>query len=66
MKSDEITMPMPEWIKNDDGSGVRVFAYSCALSGKEGRALASKGDKVKGGTGISGLRKELEKTKLDV
>ena len=66
MGSDEITMPMPEWFKNDAGSGVRVFAYSCALSGKEGRALASKGDKAKDGTGISGLRKELEKTKLDV
>ena len=66
MGSDEITMPMPEWFKNDDGSGVRVFAYSCALSGKEDGALASKGVKAKGGTGITGLMKELEKTKLDV
>ena len=65
MGSDEITMPMPEWIKNDDGSGVRVFAYSCALSGKEGRALASMGEKGKGGSGIYGVREELEKTKTD-
>ena len=40
MGSDEITMPMPEWIKNDDGSGVRVFAYSCALSGIRGTSGA--------------------------
>ncbi len=66
MGSDEITMPMPEWFKTGEGSGVRLFAYSCALSGKDGRAFSSKGDKAKGGTGISGLMKELEKTKLDV
>ena len=66
MGSDEITMPMPEWIKTGEGSGVRLFAYSCALSGKEGRALFAKSNKAKGGTGISGLRKELEKTKLDI
>ena len=63
MGSDENTMLKPEWFDNDTGSDVRIFAYSCALSRKDGRAL---GNKAKGGTGISGLRKELEKTKLDV
>ena len=59
MESDVITMPKPERITHDGGA--RLFAYSCALSGKEGGASASKG-----GSGITGLRNELEKTKLDV
>ncbi len=63
MGSDVITMPKPEWITNDGGA--RLFAYSCALSGKDGSATSSSGDKAKDGTGISGLMKELEKTKLD-
>lgn len=66
MKSDENTMLKPEWVKEDNGRDVRLFAYSCALSGKDGRALDSVKDKAKDGAGISGLRKELEKTKLDV
>ena len=33
MESDEITMLMPELIFNDDGKGVRLFAYSSAISG---------------------------------
>ena len=45
--------------------GVRLFAYSCAISGKEGRALPSQGI-AKEKAGIAGLRDELEKTKLDV
>ena len=61
MGSDEITMLKPEWFADNNGKGVRLFAYSCALSGKEGGASASMG-----GTGITGLMKELEKTKLDV
>ncbi len=61
MGSDENTMLKPEWFADNEGKGVRLFAYSCALSGKEGGASASKG-----GTGITGLMKELEKTKLDV
>ena len=60
MDSDVITMPNPEFLSNK-GSGVRLFAYASALSGKEGGASASKG-----GSGITGLRNELEKTKLDV
>ena len=60
MASDEITMLEPELASND-GKSVRLFAYASALSGKEGGASASKG-----GSGITGLRKELEKTKLDV
>jgi len=63
MGSDVITMPKPEWITNDGGA--RLFAYSCALSGKEGSLSSSDEDKARGGTGISGLMKELEKTKLD-
>ena len=61
MSADDFTMPNPEWCYDKSGRGVRLFAYSCALSGKEGGASASKG-----GTGITGLMKELEKTKLDV
>ena len=64
MRSDKSITPKPEWI-NNDGSGIRLFAYTCAISGKEGGALPSQG-KAKGGTGITGLMKELEKTKLDV
>ena len=60
MDSDVITMPKPEWIPNK-GSGARFLAYSYALSGKEGGASASKG-----GSGITGLMNELNKTKLDV
>ncbi len=61
MGSDENTMLKPEWFENNKGRSVRLFAYSCAISGKEGGASASNG-----GTGITGLMKELEKTKLDV
>lgn len=66
MKSDENTMLKPEWIKEDNGRDVRLFAYSCALSGNDEGALNSAKGKAKDGAGISGLRKELEKTKLDV
>ena len=65
MRSDKNSTPKTEWFENDDSCGVRLFAYSCAISGNEGRALSSVG-KAKEGAGISGLRKELEKTKLDV
>ena len=65
MSSDVNTTPKPEWIPNE-GSGARFLAYSYAISGKEGSALTSSEGKAKGGSGISGLMKELEKTKLDV
>ena len=65
MGSDVITMPKPEWIPNK-GSGARFLAYSYALSGKEGSALASSEDKAKSGSGLTGLMEELKKTKLDV
>ncbi len=64
MGSKEITDLKPEWFKGT-GSGTRLFAYSCALSGSEGRALPSSNGKVKGSSGMAGLMKELEKTKLD-
>ena len=64
MESDVITMPNPEFITNKN-NGVRLFAYSCAISRKEGRALPSQGI-AKEKAGIAGLRDELEKTKLDV
>lgn len=64
MGSEVITDLKPEWFK-DTGSGTRLFAYSCALSGSEGRALTASNGKAKGGSGIAGLMKELEKTKLD-
>lgn len=65
MSSDVNTMPKPEWIPNE-GSGARFLAYSYAISGKEGSALTSSEGKARSGSGISGLMKELEKTKLDV
>lgn len=63
MGSDQITMPKSEWLSNS-GRSVRLFAYSCAISGNENGSLST--DKNKEDTGIAGLRKELEKTKLDV
>lgn len=62
MRSDETVMLEPELTSKDDGKGVRLFAYACAVSGKEGSALDNK---AKGGSGITGLMKELEKTILD-
>lgn len=64
MASDKNKSLKPEWVSNN-GCGTRLFAYSCAISGKESGASSSAGDKAKGGTGITGLMKELEKTKLD-
>jgi len=66
MSSDKNDKSIAEWIKPDESYGVRLFAYSAALSGKDRGALASSETKAKGGTGITGLREELEKTKLDV
>ena len=63
MASDKNTRLKPEWVSNN-GSGARLFAYSCAISGKDVGASSSE-DKAKVGSGISGLMKELEKTKLD-
>ena len=65
MSADDFTMPNPEWCYDKSGRGVRLFAYSCALSGKEGGSLSSSDGKAKNSSGISGLMKELEKTKLD-
>lgn len=64
MGSDKNIMPKTEFLTNED-SGVRLFAYSCAISRKEGGALPSQG-MAKEKAGIAGLRDELEKTKLDV
>ena len=64
MGSDKNTRVKPEWLSNN-GSDARLFAYSCAISGKESGSSSPSVDKAKGGTGITGLMKELEKTKLD-
>ena len=64
MGSESTNVLKPEWLE-DSGNGTRLFAYSCALSGSEGRALPSSNGKVKGSSGMTGLMKELEKTKLD-
>lgn len=64
MGSDKNIVPKTEFLTNED-CGVRLFAYSCAISRKEGRALPSQG-KAKEKVGIAGLRDELEKTKRDV
>ena len=65
MRSDVITMPKPESYPNDTSDGVRLLAYAYALSGKDGSASSSKNGKAKGGSGITGLKTELEKTRLD-
>ena len=65
MRSDVITMPAPELFPNNDGNGVRFLAYAYAIGGKDGSAMSSKDGKAKGGSGISGLINELEKTRLD-
>jgi len=66
MNSDVNTMPMPESFPNDNGNGARLFAYACGLSRKESKAKPYSEGNAKDGTGITGLRKELEKTRLDV
>ena len=63
MASDKHKSLKPEWVSNN-GCGTRLFAYSCAISGKDVGASSS-GDKAKGSSGTTGLMKELEKTKLD-
>ena len=65
MRSDENKTPRLELFEEDMGRGIRLFAYSSAISRKEGRALPSQGI-AKEKAGIAGLRDELEKTKLDV
>ena len=62
MRSDETVMLTPELVFNGNGNGVRLFAYSNAICGKEGSAFDNK---AKNGSGATGLMKELEKTKLD-
>jgi len=62
MRSDETVMLTPELVFNCNGNGVRLFAYSSAICGKEGSAFDNK---AKNGSGATGLMKELEKTKLD-
>ena len=64
MSSDLKTSPKAEWLSNSDKE-LRLFAYTCAISGKEGRALSLKG-KAEEKAGMASLREELEKTKLDV
>ena len=66
MGSDENTKPKAEWFPINADKGVRLLAYSYAISGKEASTSSSKEDMAENGTGITGLMKELEKTKLDV
>ena len=65
MRSDVITMPAPETFSSNDGDGVRLLAYAYAISGKDRSAVSSKNGTAKGGSGITGLKTELEKTRLD-
>lgn len=65
MRSDVITMPAPETFSSNDGDGVRLLAYAYAISGKDRSAVSSKNGTAKGGAGITGLKTELEKTRLD-
>ena len=64
MASDKNTRLKPEWVSNN-GSGARLFAYACGLSRKDSKAKPYSEGNAKDGTGITGLRKELEKTRLD-
>ena len=63
MRSDEITMPKLELFPDDNDGGVRLLAYAYAISGKDSKA--SSGEKAQGGSGITGLKTDLEKTRLD-
>ena len=65
MRSDVITMPKSESFPNDTNNGVRLLAYAYAISGKDRSAVSSKNGTAKGGTGITGLKTEFEKTRLD-
>jgi hypothetical protein len=40
-RSDETVMRTPELVFNGNGNGVRLFAYSSAICGKEGSALGN-------------------------
>ena len=60
MRSDEIKIPEPEKFTDNTGSKARFFAYLKALSGKDRQKVRTKNEH-----GMSGLMKELEKTKLD-
>lgn len=66
MRSDEMTVLEPELITEDTGKSVRLYAYSCAISGKERSAWPSAEDKAKNGPGVTGLLEELQKTVLGV
>ena len=60
MRSDEIKIPEPEKFTDNAGNKARFFAYLKALSGKDRQKVRTKDDH-----GMSGLMKELEKTRLD-
>ena len=65
MRSDEIKMPRLELFEEDMGKGVRLFAYSSAISEKERSAASVSGDTAKAGSVYSGLNKELGYSRLD-
>ena len=63
MRTDEITMPKLELFPDDNDGGVRLLAYAYAISGKDSKASSK--EKAQGGSGITGLFNEFEKTRLD-
>lgn len=60
MRSDEIKIPEPEKFTDNAGNKARFFAYLKALSGKDRQKVRTAEN-----PGMSGLMKELEKTRLD-
>ena len=64
MRSDENKTPRLELFEEDMGRGIRLFAYSSAISRKEGSAASSSGDMAKAGSAYNGL-KELGNNRLD-
>ena len=64
MRSDENKTPRLELFEEDMGRGIRLFAYSSAISRKEGSAASSSGDKAKAGSVYYGL-KEPGNNRLD-
>ena len=64
MRSDENKTPRLELFEEDMGRGIRLFAYSSAISRKEGSAASSSGDMAKAGSVYNGL-KELSNNRLD-
>ena len=64
MRSDEINIPIPEFVADDMDMGGRLYAYSKALSRTKGNAKPLVNPEG-GANRNAGLKAELEKTLLE-